>query len=1627
MLKKIIACLPIVLLLFSTSPASAETITKSLDGPQWQYQGKPNPSTHWSPWLPAPSMVVRFKFGVRFSAGTIALKCPTEVNFSYDPQQAKGGKILTLNINAKPDEPESGKAFESAFGLYLPNKLQVGFVGVEGVPDILPWKDINYDLWDLLSFIPKAGSYLAQAKDQIGVNMYSGKDDTPTAVPLGETAVEYHDQRSLIDLTDAALSVDAVRNNLIDKIFNAIPNSAKSTLQTFMTDAKIKEKIGKGVNKIAGQLTFTIEGDPYYKLKGDKLILHLRFYVPGKISGTYPLEFNSADDVKQIQIPIPAFATEQDKLYVIVDKITYGFTMHQTLQFGLGAPVVGDVFLIDQTKLVDLTQVSKDLPESASKFEIPLQPSDEALLNYHIIEGCISATARWASPSIPMKGTVKVYKGSTKIAQKTESSFKISHSLPFANLQKGQTYRFDLTCVDKMGKIYTVPGIYATTKTECSYPEDITYVTYEGQVRKLHNQSVTSTKNSITFDWDTQPAASTEVFLGIAPDVGDNFTGYFKKSNDEVVEGYISSGSSVEREITTSHSLTASGLDPGTTYYYKLISWTFVDDDPTKNPLTRLSYTGSIDTKPAPPTPTLRCKVLYNNAAVAGMPVTVTRTSVSGVHQSVLVTGQDGHTGTIAAIPGKTYTVRVRGDLCYKGTYISVNVPSNATQLINKTITLTKNPHPKGYVYNSQGNAVSQATVKIPSKNKQTQTASDGSYYFDGLNAGNYNVQVSKTDFKTATTTANVNSCGLFSADTCVLERSTTILNVTVKDKFGDPLSSTPIQIKQGNTVLSNRITNSQGKNVYVTNYDDNNTHNLTILAIPSPAKIFPAQQSVSVPAGDTMDVEIICDSDSTGPVINIVSLTKSGSNLNYNVNLSESGQTALEYIKPDGQSQTSSWSGTFSTSCQRTLSVFGAPGEYQVKIKARDQYSNISETDYQTLSYQVAFDASIGSIASNSAVVSWGMYPDNAGFKNYTIKMGNQTLAKITNRHTRTYTVTNLSPSTSYTIDLQVNGIDKSTFLAEKTLQFQTWSMPAEITSFTVSPQVLGKNQSISISAQLTDPDTNIGKVKLNNQKEDENKNHYLVNKTVNATEYSIELTHKPVSSGNYKLKLTSSSTQTKNQLVTAERDYVVSDLDAPELSKLQVPLKWYASYDTSCELTILNGTSLQNAVYNIDWGDGSVEQQDIDLQALNQNNGKFTVTHKYNKIGQYDISAYITTPIVSASDIKYIKDRLKISSNDIKLNSETLNAQINIIKGVPREIEEMERAGPDVELKELNLPDEILVGKRTTISVVAKNNSAVDIKGCVISIKIGEEYQDEKTVSIKAQQEQKATFSWTPRRAGTQEIAAIAMFKEDTNPGNNSISKKIVIQEKGQSQPPSEEKQAEPKKADEEPIHTEEPQEQVKPQEDIVVKLAFLELPEEIVVGQRTKIQVQAENTSSEYVRKCKICLEGEDGFKDDKAITLSANKSRNYTFNWTPQKAGKQKLSAYLQSEPQANISARKLTESVDVKEPEPVDVELTEINLPDEILVGKRTAIKVIAKNNSATNVRNCSLILQIGKEHKDEKKVSITAQKEKKTTFYWTPGKPGAQKITATLKYDEDKNTKNNSVSKNIQVKQEGKR
>ncbi len=138
--------------------------------------GKEVPETYWTPWLPLGTQSI-FRF--RFSTGTISVKCPVKLTFKYDPEKVRAGGDVTVKVKAEL-VGANHNTFESAFGLHLPNEIQIGFFGITGIPDILPWKTLPVDLCGILQNIPGLGPTASQtignicsAIENVGVNTAS--------------------------------------------------------------------------------------------------------------------------------------------------------------------------------------------------------------------------------------------------------------------------------------------------------------------------------------------------------------------------------------------------------------------------------------------------------------------------------------------------------------------------------------------------------------------------------------------------------------------------------------------------------------------------------------------------------------------------------------------------------------------------------------------------------------------------------------------------------------------------------------------------------------------------------------------------------------------------------------------------------------------------------------------------------------------------------------------------------------------------------------------------------------------------------------------------------------------------------------------------------------------------------------------------------------------------------------------------------------------------------------------------------------------------------------------------------------------------------------------------------------
>jgi hypothetical protein len=885
-IKTMTACilkvaLPGILIAGMQTSFAAETGVSHEYAPlEWNYRGASLPETYYTPWLPLIAQeVTRYKVGFRLSSGTIGVKCPVKLTFKYDPANAKSGKDLQIKVKAELISANY-KTFESAFGLYLPNEFQIGFFGISGVPDILPWYTLPWDLCEILGKVPLPDAAknkvtaVCAAIANLGVNTGG-----TAALPLPGTA-EYHDLRTLLDLNFTDFLSDQQKTQYINDLGICIFNKLSSALGSFdMGQLLLIIEAAKGVNeagattfltdqciKAAGKLTslanITVEGDPFFKVEGVELSVLLRAYIPGGGgSGTYPLVFTASGQEKSITFrDITPFIQNGDKLIVTADNMSYRFKLRQGIVPKVKFSVVPVNNLNPYEKYVDLGTATRSFSESDYKLEIPLAPNTDIVQGLRVNAGCTSVSVNWTSPFTLLKGTVKAFDGINLIKTITENSFKLAHNVIVPGLAQKKSYRYTVECVNEQGQ--QVPGgeiSGATISGNCPTKMENTTA---GDL-SLSNPSAQAGQDWVQLSWTTSRQASTEAFLSPSPDISVNYIASIKKLNGEVVTGWAG-GRGGAREFVTDHSMKISGLEPGTIYYYNLRSWTFENNDETKQPLNNVGNMGQITTLPPPQQPLVKIKVVHQNGqAVADVPVNVTK---SGDNSSVsFITGANGVTHPVPLSAGATYGFAVKNQGCYPDAAApSLVVPATAAgELPAIQITLTDNTPKGAYVYDAQGRPVSGASAS--GGGKQATTDANGYYSFGAwLPTASAAITISKASFITKQITGVVAPCGKsrsFVVPDCILQSGVATLVVTVKNTTGWPVSNVSIAVSEGPTARGSVTTNTQGQAVWTCNFAENTqTHNLTVTATPpAAASLASSKTQVSIIGGVGQDVSLLC------------------------------------------------------------------------------------------------------------------------------------------------------------------------------------------------------------------------------------------------------------------------------------------------------------------------------------------------------------------------------------------------------------------------------------------------------------------------------------------------------------------------------------------------------------------------------------------------------------------------------------------------------------------------------------------------------------------------------------------------------------------------------------------------
>jgi hypothetical protein len=1396
----------------------------------WNYSGNEIPETYWTPYLPLGSQqLTRFRIGFRFSTGTINVKCPVKLTFKYDTNNAQSGKDLPIKVKAELIGADY-KTFESAFGLHLPNEFQVGFIGITGVPDFLPWYTLPWDLCGILGAVPGLPDALTNkvtvvcsAIENVGVNM-----NTQDALPLpGEAA--YHDTRTLLDLKLTDFFTDAQKEEFVQdlgiKFFNGISSklgSAKMSKLLFIIEAAknldeagatefLTDKCISAAGKFTDLANITTIGDPYFKVEGVELNLLLRMYIPnGKGSGTYPLTFTSSGQEQTVTFrDITPFVQSGDKLVIVADSIAYRFKLKQCLKPIIKISVFPDIPIDTYEKYVTLATAEKDFSESEFKGEIPLVPSTDPIQSLRAQPGCTSAQVNWTSPIVPLKGTIKVFDGNTLVKTVTESTYRPAHNNIITDLVKQKTYRFEVSGVTESSQTIQGGSVTTTTKETCNPREQNTTT---GPLTLSSTPIAAAGQNYADFSWTTNERASTMVLISPSPDLSANYIACVKKDNGQITQGWVTQGGLAE--LVTSHSIRISDLEPGTKYYYNVVSWTYQDNNPIKDPIDRVGYVSEITTQALPEQPSMRIKVLHLNQTVADATVSVTKVGDTGYHCSV-VTGSNGLTQPLMFEAGKSYIFKVVNSGCYQDyTSPSVSIPANAQgEQSSFTISLLAKPPSGAYVYDTAGRPIGGAMASYPGRTATTDAS--GHYSFgDFRPEGNVTVSISRASYLTGQAEGKVEPCGrtrTFTINNCVLKRNEAIIDAYVKKQDSTPVAGATVTVKKGSQTVGAAATDSQGKvsiAVAFTNPDEQ-TFSVTATPPSSLGGADPATENTKLAVEGQQNVYLTFivapPPDTQAPVVSDVVFTQPNSNtigISFKSN-EEVSTDSLEYKFPNGQTKNTSWytynsslflgsvAAGYKTAISDSSLVAGA---YQIRIKCKDRAGNQSESGpYNfTMFGDALWGLKSSAVTTNSITLSWNKCPLATDFAKYILApaTGSASFApvEITNINQTSHTLTGLSPNTNYTINLSAQSKTAGWTLASKaTLNVKTIApalLSPVIRGFEPNPIKQEVNKSITVTARITDSDSHIKKVIL---------------------------------------RATYIAKDTKKESQIASQDYDVNDINYSHTFTLNQAGSYYLTLEAKDE--------------------SSATEKTIEYEVL------------------------------PASEPPKEEEKLQEKEKE----EETL--------------QKTESTKGDISLAVQQIKEPVYVKQKVAVSATIKNDSKSKITGCKLKFYIDDKpYGSPKTFSlIKAGEARDVDVSFTPSKTGTSvvkwELVVPEKFIDDSVPENNFVEQSINMLP---APKPQSSAQTEQVQDGNKPTLQTKKTTTAKPATTLtLVDLAVLSLkaPATAEVNKQITIEASVKNNSNLEIDGAKVILYVGALKKGEQIVKLKADETQNVTFTYTP----------------------------------------------------------------------------------------------------------------------------------------------
>jgi hypothetical protein len=214
----------------------------------------------------------------------------------------------------------------------------------------------------------------------------------------------------------------------------------------------------------------------------------------------------------------------------------------------------------------------------------------------------------------------------------------------------------------------------------------------------------------------------------------------------------------------------------------------------------------------------------------------------------------------------------------------------------------------------------------------------------------------------------------------------------------------------------------------------------------------------------------------------------------------------------------------------------------------------------------------------------------------------------------------------------------------------------------------------------------------------------------------------------------------------------------------------------------------------------------------------------------------------------------------------------------------------------------------------------------------------------------------------------------------------------------------------------------EETKQEQAVDLSIEDIKVAQNISLGQGTEVEVSVKNNSNTEIKDCRITFTGEDGTMKNEKVSLGPRARERVRFEWVPRKEGKQKLSVALEYKEDVNRANNKADEMVDVKGKEAADISVVDMKLPQTFVAGQKYSIEAVVKNGSTTEARGCSASFEAEDGSSDRQRIDLRPRVSENVRFTWTPRREGRYTIKVMIECKADENAKDNTLSRNVEVK-----